>query len=123
MIAFIESQFSYCPLVWMFHSKTLHNKINRIHERSLRIVYNDDTSSFEELLRKDSSVSIHHRNVRALAIEMYKAKNNLSPQIVQNLFQIRKNLPNTRTQHDFVLPRSNTVHYGMESFQVYGTQN
>ena len=50
-------------------------------ERSLRIVYNDDTSSFDELLRKDNSVSIHNRNIQKLAIEMYKAKNNLSPQI------------------------------------------
>ena len=37
--AFIESQFSYCPLIWMFHSKTLNNKINRLHEKALRIVY------------------------------------------------------------------------------------
>ena len=63
----------------MFHSRNLNNKINKIHQRSLRIVYNDDTSSFDELLRKDNSVSIHHRNIQALAIEMYKAKNNLSP--------------------------------------------
>ena len=38
----IESQFNYCPfLIWMFHSRTLHNKINRLHERALRIVYSD----------------------------------------------------------------------------------
>ena len=37
--AFIESQFSYCPLIWMFHSRTLNNKINRLHEKALRIVY------------------------------------------------------------------------------------
>ena len=36
---FIESQFSYCPLIWMFHSRTLNNKINRLHEKALRIVY------------------------------------------------------------------------------------
>ena len=41
MKAFIESQFSYCPLIWMFHSRTLNNKINRLHERALRIVYSD----------------------------------------------------------------------------------
>ena len=38
--AFIESQFSYCPLIWMFQSRTL-NKINRLHEKALRIVYGD----------------------------------------------------------------------------------
>ena len=55
MKAFIESQFSYCPLVWMFHSRTLNNRINRLHERGLRIVYNDHNLSFDELLRKDNS--------------------------------------------------------------------
>ena len=41
MKSFIESQFGYCPLIWMFHSRGLNNKINRIHERALRITYND----------------------------------------------------------------------------------
>ena len=67
--AFIESQFGYCPLVWMFHSRSLNNKINRIHERALRITYNDKSSNFQELLDKDNSVTIHHRNIRTLAIE------------------------------------------------------
>ena len=44
--AFIGSQFSYCPLIWMNHSRTLNNKINRIHERSLRVVYNDKKTHF-----------------------------------------------------------------------------
>ena len=54
MKAFIESQFNYCPLIWMFHSRTLNSKINKLHERSLRLVYNDETSSFEELLKTDN---------------------------------------------------------------------
>ena len=49
MKAFIESQFNYCPLIWTFHSRTLNNKINRLHERTLRIVYSDYKSSFCEL--------------------------------------------------------------------------
>ena len=63
MKAFIESQFGYCPLIWMFHSRKLNNLINRIHERALRIVYKDHNSTFQELLNKDNSVSIHHRNL------------------------------------------------------------
>ena len=66
MKVFIESQFSYCPLIWMInnHNRNLNNKINKINERSLRIVYSDDTSSFDKLLRKDHSVSIHHINIK-----------------------------------------------------------
>ena len=57
MKAFVESQFGHCPLIWMFHSKGLNNKINRIHERALRITYKDKSSTFQELLEKDNSVS------------------------------------------------------------------
>ena len=64
MKAFVESQFGYCPLIWMFHSRELNNKINRIHERALRITYKDKSPTFQELLKKDNSVSIHHRNVQ-----------------------------------------------------------
>ena len=71
MKSFTESQFGYCPLIWMFHSRGLKNKINRIHERALRITYNDKSSLYGELLTKDRSVTIHHRNIRALAIEIY----------------------------------------------------
>ena len=67
MKAFITSQFGYCPLVWMFHSRCANNRINRLHERSLRITYNDYDSTFQELLYKDNSVSIHQRNLQLLA--------------------------------------------------------
>ena len=36
MNSFIISQFGYCPLVCMFHSRGLNNRINKIHERTLR---------------------------------------------------------------------------------------
>ena len=48
--AFIQSQFSYCPLIWMFHLRTLNSKINRLHEKALRIVYGDYKFGFDELL-------------------------------------------------------------------------
>ena len=50
MNSFFTSPFNYCPLTWMCHSRTMNNKINRLHERYLRIVYSDKTSSFEKLL-------------------------------------------------------------------------
>ena len=58
MNSFFNSQFSYCPLIWMFHSRIMNNKINRLHERCMRLIYEDKTSSFEELLEQDKSVSI-----------------------------------------------------------------
>ena len=82
MNAFITSQFGYCPLVWMFHSRWLNNRINKIHEKALRLVYNDNQSTFSELLIKDISMTIHERNLQSLAIEVYKSRNNLSPVIM-----------------------------------------
>ena len=86
MNAFFKSQFSYCLLVWMCHSHANNGKINSLHERCLRIIYSDKQSSFETLLEKDSSVSVHNRNLQILATEMYKIKNDLSPLIVTELF-------------------------------------
>ena len=62
--SFVTSQFSYCPLIWMFHSRRLNNKINSIHERALRITYQDNPSAFQELLNKNNSVSIHHETCK-----------------------------------------------------------
>ena len=67
--AFFISQFSYCPLVWMCHSRTNNSIINMLHERCLRIIYNDKQSSFTELLNKDSSVSIHTKNIQSFQLK------------------------------------------------------
>ena len=55
MKIFIESQFNYCPLIWMFHSQTINNKVNCLHERALRIFYTHFKLSFEGLLTKNNS--------------------------------------------------------------------
>ena len=77
------SQFGYCPLVWMFHSRGLNNKINSLHERALRITYGQRSSSFQDLLEKDNSVSISHTNIQALVAEMLKVKYNIAPEIMK----------------------------------------
>ena len=55
MKAFMESEFEYCLLVWMFHSRCFNSTINLIYESALRIIYNDKSSSFQDLLDKDNS--------------------------------------------------------------------
>ena len=58
MDSFFTSQFSYCPFpfIWIHHSKTVKNEINKLHERCQRIVYIDKKSSLKELLKADESV-------------------------------------------------------------------
>ena len=63
MKALIESQFNYCPLIWMFRSRTLNNKINQIHEKALRSLCSDHNSSFYELLDKDGTFYDSSKNV------------------------------------------------------------
>ena len=56
---FVTSQSNYCSLVWMCHGRTLNIRINIIHHRALRIIYQDKKSSFEWLLQKEKSTSVH----------------------------------------------------------------
>ena len=112
MKAYIASQFGYCPLVWMFHSRILNNKINSLHERALRITYGDRSSSFENLLEKDNSVSIHHRNIQALATEMFKVKNNIAPEIMKELFAPKMSSYDLRNNNSFKRRRVRSVWHG-----------
>ena len=120
MKTFITAQFNYCPLIWMFHNRTLNNKINRLHERSLRLVYKKDNLSFEELLELDQSVSIHHRNIQKLATEMYKVKNGLSPIPVKELFNECNSNYNLRNKRYWETSNARTVIYGTETISFRG---
>ena len=75
----------------MCHGRTLNNKINRIHERALKIVYNSYKSNFKDLLERDHYFTIHERNLQYVDIEAYQVKNGLSPVIVNDVFQFGKN--------------------------------
>ena len=91
MNAFFNSQFSHCPLVWMCHNRSINNKINELHCRALRMIYNDHTASFQELLARDASVTIHERNLQILATEMFKVANSISPTSMSKLFHLNPN--------------------------------
>ena len=120
MKAFIESQFSYCPLIWMFHSRTLNRRINSLHERALRLVYKDSLSSFQELLDRDHSFTIHDRNLQKLAIEMFKVKKDLSPSFMKIVFPEYSNPYNLRNKHTFKTSNIRTVYNGSETITFRG---
>ena len=113
MKTMIHSQFNYCPLTWMFHSRILNNKINKLHDRALRLVYKNDNSTFEELLQLDNSVTVHQKNVQKLATEMYKVKHNLLPLPMQNLFKQQKITHNLRNGRTWEIPHVRRECYGI----------
>ena len=92
MKAFIESQFSYCPLILMLHSRTLKNKINHIHEKALRSLYSDYNSSFYELLDKDDTFMIYQKMSKSLANEICKCLHGLSPAILSEIFKVNETM-------------------------------
>ena len=116
MNAFITSQFSYCPLVWMFHSRALNNQINKIHGKALRLVYKNETfSSFDDLLKRDKSVSIHQKNLQILTTEIYKTNNDLVPKIMKDTFHFIQKPYNLRNDPELQRRRNRTVYFGTES--------
>ena len=122
MNSFIQSQFSYNPLTWMFHGRKANNRINHIHERALRIVYDDQKSSFQKLLQKDNSCCIHYRNIQTFAIELFKVKNNMSNQIMIEIFELRDITYNLRNQTDFSSVGINTNAYGTNSLRSFAAK-
>ena len=110
----------------MFHSRELNSKINALHYRALKMVYRDNTSSFNELLKRDNSVTIHHRNIQFLAIELFKVKLGVAPPFMSNIF-CKRNLTeesvvnSLRSQVDFYnYDNPKSVHFGLETLRNLG---
>ena len=93
MKSFNESQFGHCSLVCMCCNRSCNNRIKHLHEKALRIVYNDNVSSFD-LLQRDHSVNIHHGNICLFGIELYKTRNNISSHLNHELFEQQSSITN-----------------------------
>ena len=118
MKTFIQSQFNYGSLTWIFHSRILNNKINKLHERALRLEYKKENLTFQDLLELDNSVTVHQKNLQKLATEMYKAKNNLSPLPMQDLFNEQVTTHDIRSKRYCDIPKTRTVCYGPKTWEL-----
>ena len=117
MNASILSQFSYCPLIWMFHDRNVNNKLNNIHERALRIAFKDTSSKFEDLLMKTASVTISQRNPQLLSTEIYKTTCDLSPKFMGEIFVERNVLHNQRGNNHLTVQIPRTNAYGLKAIR------
>ena len=121
--SFVHSHFSYAPLVWMFHSREMNNKMNKVHKKALSILYDDEESSFDQLLYRDQSYTIHEKNIQILLTEMFKSKNKLEPNLLQDIFEASNYRgPTLRSSKYFKRPNVKSVKYGDKSLQVFGVQ-
>ena len=112
MNAFIFLQFGYCPLAWLFHSKKVNNCISNIYESTLRIVFRDYESIFQQFLKQNKPGSIHIRNLQIFVTKIFETNNGLNPVILMILFKFKNstyNFVNAQT-----LNRSNVILSNME---------
>ena len=115
MKAFITSQFSHCPLVWMFQSRTMTNLINSFHEKVLSLVYtNKPNLSFDDLLKEDKSVEIYQKNLQILVTEIYKANDDLGTKIMGDIFNFVEKPYNLRNNSIMRRQANRTIYFGTE---------
>ena len=104
----------------MFCGRQTNARINHIHERSLRAVYNDEICPFEGLLGRDKSEIIHRRDIKILAAELFKIKNGLSNDIMAQLICKRNSVGYSfRSQTDLLLPQVKSVNYGLKALRYF----
>ena len=127
--AFLYSKFNYCQLFSIWHNQTNSNKINCLRERCICLVYNENKKSsydlleIDDLLEKEGSVSMHRRNIRTLAIDLFKVFKGLHPVIFAEAFPLRQQRQyNMRNYSYFAMPHSKTVNYGSESLSYIGSK-
>ena len=109
----IESQLVYCPLIWMFCSKTEMQRVEKVKYKSLQVVYNNYMATYDELLALDNKLKIHQRQSQFLAIEICKSKNKLKPSFMWKTYK-EKNIPYSLRRGIFLfIPNANTQKYGI----------
>ena len=82
----------------------MEHRINSIHKRALKLVYQDSSDlTFQELLAKDKSVSVHQKSLQFLATEIFKSKTGVSPELMNDIFHFVERPYNLRS--DYTLER------------------
>ena len=87
---FIRSTFNYFPLVWVFCGKTANNRLNQLHKHALRVLQNEYTATFDDLLEISEQVKVHGSNLQKLMIEIYECANYIGFAVLTELFTTKE---------------------------------
>ena len=118
--AFINSQFYYAPLIWMFACKSLISKVRKIHFKALQVVYNGYEKSYNELFILNRDISIYQKHLHFLATEVFKSVINLIPQFMWTYFNFSTLSYELRKRNKVNLPETRTCRYGINSLLFRG---
>ena len=112
--AFINNQFNYASIIWMFCRKQDYLEVEKIHYKALKIVYNSN-ECYEELLIQNNEVSIHQKQLRTLSTEIYKSLTDVNPDFMKNYFSIKEIPYSLRNGSALKIPSARSTYYGINS--------
>ena len=115
--SFILSHLNFCSTVLHFCLKSDSDKSEKLNERALRSLFQDRSNDYSTLLRKAGKTTLYTRRVQDIAILVYKALHNQSPQYIKDLFKLRISNYNLRGTDILTLPKPRTTSYGLESLR------
>ena len=116
----VFSNLNNCPLVWYFSSEKSMKKIKKIHERSLRFLYGDSTSSYDDALSKAGKRTMKIDRLRSLCIEIYKTVSKLNPPFKQDIFKPKQTTWSARNPNELIHHGPNQVTFGSKSLLSLG---
>ena len=118
--SYILSNLNYCKVIWHFGLKKSLNKLERLQERGLRIVYNDFSSDYSTLLEKANMKSLNDDRVFSIMVEVYKARKGLSPAYIVNMFKSKDTGYNLKRSDQLIISHKRTTKYGLKTFKHFG---
>ena len=120
--SFVLPIFNYCTLVWMFASSKSLTEIENLHERAMRFMLDDYSSSYERILEKSGKFFMDFKRKHQLCTEIYKTLNNLNPSFMKEIFELRLGSRPVREQYKLNLniPRKKWVAFGTKSLESLG---
>ncbi len=116
--SFIRSNFTYCCHIWYFTSAVLKGRLERLHHRGLKYVYNDYVSDYEVLLVKANMDPIYLLVQKAIVTDIYKAINDIGATYLQEFFKLSSN----NRRRDLIVPRVDSTTYGLHSLRFHGAK-